>query len=151
MLGKITGYAPLKAAANVKRRSGTSSVNSTESFADLLGAAGTDDAAAATPLEHVTGTTAVGGMLSMQEVTEEVTRRKILTKQAHTMLDVLEELRRRLLSGNIPATMLQDLNRQLSTQKQSVSDPHLISIIEDIELRVAVELAKLEKATDGNR
>ncbi len=62
------------------------------------------------------------------------------------MLDVLEELRRRLLTGTLPMSVLLDLKRNISLQKQMTNDPALTGVIEDIELRAAVELAKLETA-----
>jgi hypothetical protein len=42
--------------------------------------------------------------------------------------------------------MLQDLSRHLSVQRQHLNDPRLMEVMDDIELRVAVELAKLENA-----
>ena len=61
-------------------------------------------------------------------------------------MDALEDIRRDLLAGGIPMHRLTELKRQISVQKQFVSDPRLNELIEDIELRAAVELAKLEMA-----
>jgi hypothetical protein len=46
--------------------------------------------------------------------------------------------------------LLHTLTNVVALQKQRVDDPRLTSIIEDIELRAAVELAKLERATKQN-
>lgn len=147
MLNKITGYGSVKSAGSVKRRS---SVAGVKSFSELMESAAADEAAAVTQLSDVAATAAVNNMLSLQEVSEEDARRKKLAQQGNNMLESLEKLRKQLLTGAVPTHTLQELSRQLSVKKQSVSDPALTALIDDIELRVAVELAKLEKAVqDG--
>ncbi len=139
MIIKVGGYESIKPGTAVKKRSSAGSVSS---FADMLNAAGSEDAAPAAPLTDISAV----GLLSLQEVSEEEVRRKKLVQQGKNMLDVLENLRRHLLAGAIPAHMLHDLERQLATQKQTVIDPALMEIIDDIEIRLAVELAKLQNA-----
>lgn len=143
MLNKISGYGPIKPGSTVKNRSGVSGASS---FADLLATAGADDAGGISPLSDVNAAASIAGMLSLQEVSEEEVRRKKMLKRGNDMLDMLENLRRRLIDGLVPAHMLRELNNQLSVQKQNISDPTLQSLLDDIELRVAVELAKLEMA-----
>jgi hypothetical protein len=145
MLNKITGYAPVKSTGGAKK---TGSAGGVGAFAQLLGLA--DEAAPVTQLSDVAAASALGNMLSLQEISEEDIRRKKLVQQGKNMLDVLEELRRRLLTGAIPVHMLRDLERHISIQKQNVNDPRLAETIDDIELRVAVELAKLENAFSGS-
>lgn len=143
MLNKITGYGSVKSTGNVKRRGGTSPV---KPFSELLAAAETDDTAAVSSLSNVAATSAISNMLLLQEISDEDVRRRKLAQQGKNMLDELENLRGDLLMGIIPVGRLQGLARQLSIQKQEVADPKLAAIIDDIELRVAVELAKLEMA-----
>ncbi len=142
---KVTGYNPIKPASNVRKRGASSSVSS---FSDILDASGADDTAPALQTADVAQTASVANMLALQELSGEEVNRKKLAQQGKSMLDVLESLRRQLLIGAIPAHMMHDLDRQLAQQKHTVSDPALIDIIEEIELRVAVELAKLQKAAD---
>ena len=58
------------------------------------------------------------------------------------MLDLLEELKADLLVGQMGAGQLDALIGQLNGLRERV-DPGLDAIIDDIELRVLVELAKL--------
>lgn len=146
MLEKITGYAPVKSAGSTKKANRSGSVGA---FADLLGLS--DDAEPVSQLGDVAPTAPLGGMLALQEISDEELGRKQLIKQGNSMLDALEELRRRLLMGTIPAHTLHDLAHQLSIRRQQVADPQLMALMDDIELRVAVELAKLEGAFSGNR
>lgn len=146
MVSKISGYGQVKSTGGVQRRSGVSAV---KPFSEILAAASTDDAAAIGDVSDIAAASAVGTMLALQEISEEEVRRRKLAQQGKNMLDELENLRRDLLIGAIPGERLQGLARQLSVQKQSVADPRLAALIDDIELRVAVELAKLEMAASG--
>ncbi len=143
MLTKISGYGPVKSAGGTKRTSASSGV---KSFSELLEMSGSDEPLAVAQPGDVAATAAVSNMLLLQEITEEELRRRKLALQGNNMLYSLEKLRQQLLAGVIPGATLVDLRRQLSVQKQSVADPRLTELIEDIELRVAVELAKLEMA-----
>lgn len=138
---KVNGYGIIKPGTNVRRTGGTSQ---TSSFSDVLSAAQTEGGSAAHEASEVASSAALGGLLAFQEISEEERRRQKLVKQGKNMLDTLENLRQRLLMGEIPAQMLSQLETSLATQKEGIADPKLLEIIEDIELRVAVELAKLE-------
>ena len=61
----------------------------------------------------------------------------------HALLDKLEQLRLGIVAGEVPKSVLLDLQHMLSSSKEQVSDGKLQSILLDIEARVAVELAKL--------
>lgn len=137
---KVSGYGIIKP-ATVRRRSGTGAA---ASFSDILGAAEAEGSYSPQETSEVAHAASLGGLLALQEISEEERKRERLVKQGKTMLDTLDTLRQRLLMGEIPAHMLSSLSASLSTQKEGVSDPRLLAIIEEIELRVAVELAKLE-------
>ncbi len=64
------------------------------------------------------------------------------TKRGHALLDELEVIRTGLLVGSIPRGRLEALARML-TRRDFPSSPGLASLIDEIELRVKVELAKL--------
>jgi len=133
--GAIIGTPPLKKQG---------AVSPGGNFAELLSEA--SETETAPPVFDVAATSALGNMLALQEISEEDIKRKKLEQQGHNMLDALEDLRQKLLIGNLPPSVLQNIGRQMSIQKQFVSDPRLMEIIDDIELRTAVELAKLEMA-----
>jgi len=138
---KVNGYGIIKPGSNVRRSSSTSG---TSSFSDILSAAQADGTGAASEASEVASTANLSSLLALQEISEEERRKQKLVKQGKNMLDTLETLRQKLLIGEIPQHLLGDLERSLSVQKEGIIDPQLLSLIEDIELRVAVELAKLE-------
>jgi flagellar motor switch/type III secretory pathway protein FliN len=137
---KVTGYGAIKSSTPARKTGGGSSV----SFSSLL--SGTQSSSATAQAAEINATTAISNLFALQEISEEERKRERALKHGKTMLDALERLRQQLLMGEIPSHMLADLSLTLEEQKQTLSDPHLMALIEDIELRVAVELAKLEMA-----
>ena len=140
---KVTGFGTVSANSSVHKRRNTGSVGG---FSDMLSAAETPETAHTGGLSEVSATPSMSSLLALQEISEEDVQRRKAVAQGHGMLDELEKLRRQLLQGGIPPQTLSDISRQLSLQKQQIMDPVLTAIIEDIELRTAVELAKLEMA-----
>lgn len=140
---KIDAFGNIQSTSTTKKKSG---VSSTGNFSSLLEAAEVEEMAQSGKTSNVIAPSSLAGMLGLQEVSDEEIRRKKLIKQGGEMLDSLEQLRRRLLLGTLPMQTLRDLNQQLSLQRQEVTDPRLIAIMDEIELRAAVELAKLEMA-----
>lgn len=64
------------------------------------------------------------------------------------MLDVLEELRSAMLDGPLSHGQLIDLQKLLAERREPSNDAALEAMIDEIELRAAVELAKIERRDD---
>lgn len=141
MVDKVGYTRPVTNARPVKR---TGSVSG-PGFADALAAA-----EAATGVDGVEATGAIsavgalGGLLGAQEVDEREAKRQKATKKGRLTLDVLSNLRDALLMGTLPYTTLRQLERLVEQERNDVDDPVLMGILNEIEVRAAVELAKLE-------
>jgi hypothetical protein len=83
-------------------------------------------------------------LLSVQEVPDASDRAKRAVRRGEDMLDRLDELRYALLAGAMPRQQLDNLARLLRGRNGELADPRLASVLDDIELRCRVELAKLE-------
>lgn len=59
-------------------------------------------------------------------------------------LDELEQIRTDLLLGAIPKERLLNLARMVTERRQRADDPRLEALLDDVELRVRVEIAKYE-------
>ncbi|WP_205470495.1 flagellar assembly protein FliX [Breoghania sp. L-A4] len=93
----------------------------------------------------VAGSGAVHGvdaLLSLQEIDDPLVGRKRAVKRGHDMLDALEAMHAALLAGNVPGERLERITQLISMRAPS-GDPSLEAMIDDIELRARVELAKL--------
>jgi hypothetical protein len=65
-------------------------------------------------------------------------------KHGEQLLDMLDQVRDGLLAGGIPRTTLNRLANVVTRRRESFVDPKLQSVLDEIELRAHVELAKLE-------
>ncbi|MFD2233596.1 flagellar assembly protein FliX [Phaeospirillum tilakii] len=96
-------------------------------------------------VEAPVGLTAVDALLMVQQdggATGREARRR-LVRRGQDLIEGLEDLRHGLLLGEIPAARVAALAQTLRTRRESCDDPRLGTILDEIELRVAVELAKL--------
>ncbi len=66
--------------------------------------------------------------------------------RAEAILARLEELRDGILLGRISRDGLEDIHNLVSTQREAVDDPRLGAVLDEIDLRAQVELAKLSVA-----
>ena len=91
--------------------------------------------------------TGVNSILGLQEVTDAPDRetQRQLVGWGENILDKLDEIRHGLLIGAIPKDRLINLAQTLRDRRAKVSDPRLLEIIDEIELRAEVELAKLSR------
>jgi hypothetical protein len=65
-------------------------------------------------------------------------------KRAEEILDKLEDIRIGLLTGSISRDRLEALDQMVQQHRDQVADPRLAEILDEIELRARVELAKLD-------
>ena len=127
--------------AGVKRSSRNRGVASSD-FDSLLISEQKIDAVAAT--NRISSVDAVVGL---QEITGDNTDERGAKNRANLILDKLEDIRMGLLMGQIPKSNLEELSKILILARENSIDSNLLEIIEDIELRAKIELAKLEITT----
>jgi hypothetical protein len=85
----------------------------------------------------------IDALLAMQGIEEDpVERRKRSVQRGKGALDVLDDLKIRLLSGNFDASTVSRLRDAAANLKSTSGDPGLDAVLSEIELRVEVELAK---------
>lgn len=88
--------------------------------------------------------TALDSLLALQEVEDSTQGRSKGLKRGEKLLDMLDQVRDGLLAGGIPRETLVRLSQAVAQRNDEFSDPHLQSILDEIDLRAQVELAKLE-------
>lgn len=85
----------------------------------------------------------VDALLAIQEVSlAGGGKKKRAIRRGNSMLDILEEIRTDLLAGGLSGQKLQRLLQLVREQSQFTGDDGLDRLLEDIELRAMVELAK---------
>lgn len=108
-------------------------------FSDSLVTSTSDTAPTAT----ATGPVALDALLSLQEMPTDLGDRASARRRGEDLLDALEELRLGLLRGGVSRETLSRLMQLASEQAAQSDDPRLSEVLQEIELRAAVELAKL--------
>jgi hypothetical protein len=85
----------------------------------------------------------IDALIAMQGIEEDPTeRRRRSVARGKGALDVLDDLKLRLLSGNLDSATMLRLRDAAANLKSSSGDPGLDAVLSEIELRVEVELAK---------
>ena len=78
----------------------------------------------------------------IQDIEDPAERRKRSVQRGRGALDVLDDLKIGLLSGNFDASTVSRLRTAAADLKSTSGDPGLDAVLSEIELRVEVELAK---------
>jgi hypothetical protein len=102
----------------------------------------TASAAEARPTLAPKAAAGIDALLAMQGIEDPVERRKRSVQRGKGALDVLDDLKIGLLSGNFDASTVSRLRDAAANLKSSSGDPGLDAVLSEIELRVEVELAK---------
>ncbi len=137
---KVNGPGAVK--PGTVRRGGKSSAGKPGEFARHI--AGNE---ADLPSSGISGATQIGSveaLLAIQGVSDPTHKQHgPAFRRAEDLLEHLEGIRDGILAGVIPRPQLQDLVRRLAEQRPRENDPLVISLLDEIELRAKVELAKL--------
>jgi len=89
-------------------------------------------------------------LLAAQETedpTQKSARRRAYVR-ADTILDQLEEVRMKMLDGNLTVGHMVDVADVVASHRDKIDDPALTSIMDEIDLRAQVEIAKVRVAMD---
>jgi len=97
------------------------------------------NAAAAGSLRAVS---TVDALIALQGVEDPRERKKRAVARGRGALDVLDTLKLGLLDGSVDGSMLSRLKVAAEGLTEETGDPGLDTVLSEIELRVAVELAK---------
>ncbi|GAA0773495.1 flagellar assembly regulator FliX [Roseibium denhamense] len=139
---RITGNKPV---GNVQGRGAKKNAPSgAETFTPDLGG----DVSASSETAGGLGIQGMDALLALQEVDERAERRRKAARFGHTMLDQLEAVRTDLLAGVVSEDRLEALASRVSMRQPS-GDDRVEAVLDEIELRVKVELAKLGRFPEG--
>ncbi len=104
-----------------------------------------DDASGATGVNRAAGASPVGSLdalIALQQVDEPLERRRRAIQRGGRLLDMLDRLKLALLGDELGESELRALAAAVREQRSATSDPGLEALLDQIETRAAVELAK---------
>ncbi len=138
---RITGNKPLSGVQGRGAKKGTSS--NSGAFTPELG----EEAPQTSALSGGSTIQGMDALLALQEVGEKPDRKSRAARRGHALLDGLELIRTDLLAGHVSEERLEGLAKEVS-ERETSGDPDIDSVLDEIELRVKVELAKLGRFPD---
>jgi len=136
VIDKIDGIGGVRTSQPIKRAS-KSGASSGASFAKQLDES--EDTAATSGIASAAN---ISGILGLQEVDDALSHAAKGKLRAEDILDRLEDLRLELLSGGVSKEKLLHLSRIVNARRGEIKDPRLAEILDAIDLRAQVELAK---------
>lgn len=98
------------------------------------------------PVARVTGVSSIDALLALQAVGDPTERKRKAVGRASRILDVLDEVKMALIDGAVTPDSLDRLMIAVQDQREDTEDPGLEGVLDEIELRAAVELAKLGRS-----
>lgn len=110
-----------------------------------------DEGASSAPqLRGASPMAGIGNLLAVQGADDpaESKRRKKMMERAHKVLDALGQVHKGLVQGNLSPADMNDVSRAVREGRESVDDPRLTEILNEVDLRAQVELAKMELARE---
>ncbi|MCB9979373.1 MAG: flagellar assembly protein FliX [Rhodospirillales bacterium] len=129
------------------RRTGKAS-GSGGSFDALIG--GADEASGAAPAQSSSAIARVDALLTIQAAEDPAqgAARKRMRKRSESVLKALDSIRLSMLGGNLTVGHMIDVADLVAAHREKIGDPQLAAIMDEIDLRAQVELAKMRKALD---
>ncbi len=94
-------------------------------------------------ISHTAALGSISPVLGLQEVDDALGRAKRGKVRAQDILDKLEDIRMALLFGGLSEARLRQLAHMVAVRRPDIDDPRLTEILDEIDLRAQVELAKL--------
>ena len=110
----------------------------------LPAAGATTSANAPASAAGLSGVADVSALMALQGVEDPTERRRRAIRRGGGLLDRLDELKLALLSGEAGEGALERLSRTLREERPEDADPGLARVLDQIDLRAAVELAKAD-------
>jgi hypothetical protein len=139
---KVTGTGGLSQAAGARPARG---VTGGQGFR-IAGPSATAAPAQPSSVSGVSGVMGVEALLALQDVESPTERKRRSVRRATQLLDELDDIKVALLGGELTNGQVERLARAIREQRAVTSDPQLEAVLDEIETRAAVELAKLEVA-----
>lgn len=141
---KIQGPGSTQGTSKVKKKN--VSDKSSEDFGEFM----SDKAEASTGASTTQSIAQVDALLALQESDDPASRASKGRARARSMavLDELEKIRMAMLTGSLTVGHLVDVADVVASHREKIDDPALTAVLDEVDLRAQVELAKMRVALD---
>ena len=139
---KVGSASSTKSVGSARKTGGVSSSGAT-GFSALLEEVGEPSAPSVSAAASVGGIEALLAAQAVGDALQDEGRKRHAVARGNDILDKLEDLRADLLTGGVSKRKLIALAQELRERRDAGLDDELNAILDEIELRAEVELAKL--------
>lgn len=138
-----------KSAAETSAKKAAGKTDQASGFGALLGAG---EPKAKTETRSTSLVSDISSLIAVQAADDidQRQKRKRMRGRGEALLKQLDSIRLNLMSGSVTLQHLQELDTLLEQSREQIEDQALQAVLDEIELRAAVERAKLEQARDNN-
>lgn len=148
---KINEFGKALGASNVKKKDVKKTSGSSE-FGDLISGAGeAEETAGSALISKPNSISALDSLLAVQSVETSAADQKQATEHGQELLEFLDDIRLGLLSGSVTQEKINKLKKGINSKRGWVIDKKLTQILDEIELRASVELAKIEMSNQQDQ
>lgn len=116
------------------------------SFKDMV-AGGAQETAESGTAQSIAKVDALLAVQGAEDPTERATRGRMV-RRADDILEELDKLRGAMLGGTMTVGHIIDIADVVASHREKTGDPALTAILDEIDLRAQVELAKMRKALE---
>ncbi|MDI7774799.1 flagellar assembly protein FliX [Asticcacaulis sp. EMRT-3] len=133
----------INSATGAASSAGASGVRKTSGGFSLSGSSGAGKASAPSQSSAAVGMLGIDALVAIQ-AEEDVLhgRRRRQIKRSHDILDALDDIKVSVLSGDLDDEALLRLQGLIALHREDISDDRLQGVLNEIETRACVELAK---------
>tara|TARA_Y100001001_G_C7900763_1_gene271541 strand:- start:304 stop:765 length:462 start_codon:yes stop_codon:yes gene_type:complete len=144
---KVSGPKGPNKTQNTKKSGKKGDSSGLSGFSALISTAA-GDAEAATASKSIAS---VNSLLSVQETDDPAKRaaKQRMAKRGHDILDALEQIKMALINGNLRYSHLENIGDMVARNRERIDDPEMAALLDEIDLRAQVEIAKLEVAKEA--
>ncbi len=139
---KVEGPKKSQSSSKTSKKSSTSA-DSTD-FSQYINK-GSSESASVSTNNAISKVDALLAVQAAEDPTERAARRK-MQERGDKILDNLEKIRLRMLGGNLTVGDMIDVADVIASHREKIQDPRLTDIMDEIDLRAQVELAKMQVA-----
>ena len=142
---KIQGPGQTQGPSKTKKKEGTGGGD--KSFGDLV----SKDTANTGATQNTQSIAHVDALLAVQGAEDPMAgaSKKRMRERSMKLLDGLETLRTKMLTGSLTVGDMIDIADVVASHREKIMDPALTGIMDEIDLRAQVELAKMRVALDA--
>ena len=146
---KINGPKQTSGASATKKTSKAKPAESND-FGEFMSAGATQSSGSASAPQSITAVDALLAVQAVEDPTERAARKR-MTLRAENVLKELDDLHMAMTCGQVSMSHMIDIADMVSTHREKVTDSKLAALLDEIDLRAQVELAKMRKALDNPR